>query len=71
MLVEGTCDNGHALVCALHGGRITGAFAHGALRDKCPVCGGPLQKHVESAVLPVNKRSDPDIQIEDPRVKAR
>jgi hypothetical protein len=58
MLIEGACDNGHALVCALHGGRVTGTLVNGSLRGVCPKCGGRLHVHHESGVLPVTRLAD-------------
>jgi hypothetical protein len=65
MLVEGACENGHAVVCALYGGRVTGALARGALRHTCPSCGAEVYVHLESAILPVQRASQPDIGAPD------
>jgi hypothetical protein len=62
MLVDGACEKGHALICSMHGGRITGTVVRGALRDKCPTCGSPLNVHLESGTLPAMRASDPHVQ---------
>jgi hypothetical protein len=42
MLVQGTCKNGHDLVCSVREGKLRGAVVRGALRYTCPNCGADV-----------------------------
>jgi hypothetical protein len=56
MLVEGTCANGHELVCVVHDGRVTGVRAHGRTRDVCPECGARPYVVMESGIIPASTK---------------
>jgi hypothetical protein len=49
MLVEGTCANGHELVCTVREGRLRGTVVRGALRVTCPRCGAEILVAIDDA----------------------
>ena len=53
MLLEGTCAEGHDLVCVLQDGHLSGVQSNGKLLDRCPICGGKPYLALESGTLAV------------------
>lgn len=61
MLVEGTCSNGHELVCSVRDGRLRGTVVRGSLRATCPKCGAEIIVEVDESstltlALPASRR---------------
>jgi hypothetical protein len=51
MLVQGTCKNGHDLVCSVREGKLRGAVVRGALRCTCPNCGTDVFVPTDQGVI--------------------
>ena len=53
MLVEGSCTNGHELVCSVREGRLRGVYVKSVLRVTCPRCGADIVVDLEGNPLTI------------------
>jgi hypothetical protein len=63
MLLEGTCEGGHELVCVMEYGRLSGVSTDGELTENCPICGGKPYLLYESGTVAVASSAAEDAAI--------